>query len=232
MSSEAAAYLSGTLSDVTETGMLAPATPSRPGLTTESHATTTPNVSALQDQSDENLLFLVSNQNREALSILFRRHAPQVFRVARRILNDDAEAEDLLQEFFIFLFQRAGIFDVRKSSAKSWIIQMVYHRAVDRRRHLHSRQHYNSNELDEERKYADWGQISIDDLAGRQLLGKLREELSEEQRQTLELHFFEGYTFHEIAEKTGQGFGNVRHHYYRGLERLRSLVFPGKTRSK
>jgi RNA polymerase sigma-70 factor (ECF subfamily) len=60
------------------------------------------------------------------------------------------------------------------------------------------------------------------------LLNRLREQLSAEQRQTLELHFFEGYTFHEIAEKTGQTFGNVRNHYYRGLERLRSCVFPEK----
>jgi RNA polymerase sigma-70 factor (ECF subfamily) len=45
----------------------------------------------------------------------------------------------------------------------------------------------------------------------------------------LELHLFEGYTFREIAERTGQTFGNVRHHYYRSLERLRSYIFEGKT---
>jgi RNA polymerase sigma-70 factor (ECF subfamily) len=76
------------------------------------------------------------------------------------------------------------------------------------------------------------GQISTDDLAGKALLEKLRKELSAEQIQTLELHFFEGYSFHEIAERTGQTFGNVRNHYYRGLERLRSHIFPGKTSTK
>jgi RNA polymerase sigma-70 factor (ECF subfamily) len=72
------------------------------------------------------------------------------------------------------------------------------------------------------------GRISINELAGKALLDKLRNKLSSEQVQTLELHFFEGYSFHEIAEKTGQTFGNVRNHYYRGLERLRSHIFPGK----
>ena len=109
---------------------------------------------------------------------------------------------------------------------------MAYHRAIDRQRYLSFRQHYNFQELDEERQHTARGHISVDDVACRTLLNKVREELSEEQRQTLELHFFEGYTFHEIAERTGQGFGNVRHHYYRGLERLRSFVFPGKTRTK
>lgn len=183
-------------------------------------------------RSDEELLLQVGGGSKEALSILFQRHARQVFHVARHILRDDAEAEDLLQEFFLFLFQKAGIFDVRKSSAISWIIQMAYHRAIDRRRYLTFRQHYNSQELDEERQPNHSSHISIDNVAGRTLLNRLREELSEEQWQTLELHFFEGYTFHEIADRTGQAFGNVRHHYYRGLEKLRSFVFPGKTRPK
>jgi RNA polymerase sigma-70 factor (ECF subfamily) len=112
------------------------------------------------------------------------------------------------------------------------IIQMAYHRAIDRRRYLGFRQHYNGQELDEDRLKAHRGQISINELAGRALLEKLRNELSSEQIQTLELHFFEGYSFHEIAEKTGQTFWNVRNHYYRGIERLRSHIFPGKKSAK
>jgi RNA polymerase sigma-70 factor (ECF subfamily) len=51
-----------------------------------------------------------------------------------------------------------------------------------------------------------------------------------DQQQTLELHFFEGYSLREIAEKSGQSIGNVRHHYYRALERLRSNLFSKKQR--
>ena len=105
---------------------------------------------------------------------------------------------------------------------------MAYHRAIDRRRYLHCRQHYNAQELNEERLHATNGQVSINEIAGRELLHRLRAELSEGQRQTLELHFFEGYSFQEIAERTGQTIGNIRNHYYRGLERLRSHVFPEK----
>ena len=52
--------------------------------------------------------------------------------------------------------------------------------------------------------------------------------LTGDQRDTLTLHFFEGYTFDEIALKLGQSFGNIRNHYYRGLDKLRKQMFPGK----
>jgi RNA polymerase sigma-70 factor (ECF subfamily) len=186
----------------------------------------------IQQGSDEELLLQVGDGNKEALSLLFQRHARAVHNVARRILKDNSEAEDLLQELFLFIFQKAQIFDATKGSATSWIIQMAYHRAIDRRRYLGYRQHYNGQEFDECRLVANHGQISINELAGKALLSKLRSELSTDQLQTLELHFFEGYSFHEIAEKTGQTFGNVRNHYYRALERLRSHIFTGKTNLK
>ena len=185
-------------------------------------------VGAVANQpSDEDLLEQLGNGSIDALSVIFRRYARPVVNVGRRILKDDSEAEDLLQDFFIFLFQKAEIFDREKGSASSWIIQMAYHRAIDRRRYLVARQHYNTQELTEHQR--DGGrQISIDDIASRALLNRLRGELSSEQLQTLELHFFEGYTLKEIAENTCQTYGNVRHHYYRALERLRSHVFPRK----
>ena len=224
MTSEAVVYFPEALPDCTEIEL--PASGSLPAARSknESQAIDSP----LKEKSDEDLLFQLSNGNKEALSILFQRHARTVFNVARRILRDDSEAEDLLQELFLFIFQKAGLFDAAKGSAASWIIQMAYHRSIDRRRYLGFRQHYNTQELDEERRHTAHGQVSVNEVAGRQLLNRLRKELSAEQRQTLELHFFEGYSFHEIAEKTGQTFGNVRNHYYRGLERLRSHIFPGK----
>jgi RNA polymerase sigma-70 factor (ECF subfamily) len=231
MRSEAAAYFSDALADAINTHVPASASSLRETITGDPVATISNRDVALE-RSDEDLLLQISRGGREALSILFQRHARRIFNVARRILRDDAEAEDLLQDFFIFLFQKAGTFDRKKSSAISWIIQMAYHRTIDRRRYLAFRQHYNSQELDDDRQHANGGQISVNDVAARALLSKLRDELSEEQRQTLELHFFEGYTFHEIADRTGQAFGNVRHHYYRGLEKLRSFVFPGKTHQK
>jgi RNA polymerase sigma-70 factor (ECF subfamily) len=181
-----------------------------------------------RELSDDLLLNRIAQGDKEALPVLFRRHARVVFSVACRILRDESEAEDLLQELFLFLFQKAGLFDAKKSSGASWIIQMAYQRAIDRRRYLDVRHHYSVQELDEERSPASKGQVSIDQIAGKILLDRLRGEISTEQLQTLELHLFEGHSFREIAAGTGQTLGNIRNHYYRGLERLRSYVFPTK----
>ena len=178
--------------------------------------------------SDENLLREAGRESKEALALLFGRYRGVVLSVAGRILRDASEAEDLCQEVFLLLFQRAKLFDVSKGTASSWIIQIAYHRAINRRQYLAHRQHYNVQEFDEEQIGALRQPLFTDELTARNLLNRLREQLSEEQRGTLELHFFGGYSLREIAEKTNQPLGNVRHHYYRGLERLRSNVFPKK----
>lgn len=182
---------------------------------------------AIAISSEEELVRHVAAGSREAVSVLFRRHGPAVLNVARRVLRDEAEAADLRQEVFLYIFQRAHQYDPSKSSASSWIIQIAYHRAIDRRRHLNARQHYTNAAL-EEGEFGIAQQLSTDQLDGRAILERLRGQLSPEQRQTLELHFFEGYSLREIAERSGQSFGNVRHHYYRALERLRANLFAKK----
>ena len=179
-------------------------------------------------ESDDVLLAEIVDGSKEALGVLFRRYRSVVLNIARRILRDAPEAEDLCQEVFLLLFQKAKLFDSSKGTASSWIIQIAYHRAMNRRQYLAHRQHYNAQEFDEEQVGVGLQPLFIDELTARNLLNRLREQLSEEQRGTLELHFFEGYSLREIAEKTNQPLGNVRHHYYRGLERLRSNVFPKK----
>jgi RNA polymerase sigma-70 factor, ECF subfamily len=181
---------------------------------------------ALENLTDDQLLVQVGNGSRDALSILFQRHARRIFNVGHRILKDEAESEDLVQEIFIHLFRKAPQYDSDKGSAISWIIQMTYHRAFDRRKYLISRQHYKNVGFDEKLSNGQRGQVSITQIAARTLMHRLRYELSADQLSVLELYLFEGYSFDEIADKTGHTIGNVRNHYYRGLKRLHSYVFP------
>jgi len=205
--------------------------PIRPG---QSHVGT--NTESL---SDEFLLEQLGEGNHGALTLLFRRYARLVRTVAYRILRDAAEAEDLLQEVFLFIFRKWALFDASRGSARSWIVQVTYHRAIDRRRHLASRNFYASAELDEtflsmDGPIADsaFYERSIEGSLGTEMLSKIAEALSIDQRRTIQLYFFEGYTFEEIAEHTKQMVGNVRNHYYRGLEKIRKLVFAPELREK
>lgn len=178
--------------------------------------------------SDDLLIQKVCEGSKDALAVLFRKHTRAVRNVAYRILRDESEADDLVQEVFLFLFQKAAVFDPSKGSASSWIIQIAYHRAINRRQYLTVRQHYDVHEFEEQRLGAGEQRLFVDAVVAKTLLNRLREQVSVEQRQTLEFHLFDGYSFREIADKTGQTLGNVRNHYYRGLERLRVCVFPQK----
>lgn len=110
---------------------------------------------------------------------------------------------------------------------------MAYRRAISRRRYLHSRHFYTRVELDDnainvaEIRSRD-SDDPIDQILAELDLRKLFGTLSEDQKKTLRLHFIEGYTLDETAKILGQSKGNVRHHSFRGLERLRKLIFAGK----
>jgi RNA polymerase sigma-70 factor, ECF subfamily len=191
--------------------------------------------SAAQDPSDERLLAEIRNGSREALAILFRRYARLVRSVALRVLRDASEADDLLQDLFLLIHRLCRSFDSCKGSARFWILQMTYRRAISRRRYLTSRQFYARLDLDDAVDYIHDEAAEADDIEGLldAKLGngnvqKAFEELSENQRQTLQLFFVEGYTFDEIAEKLDQSRGNIKNHYFRGLERLRKRLFSSK----
>lgn len=189
--------------------------------------------------SEDMLLKRIGNGEREPLGILFGRYAPPIRRIGLRILKDAGEADDLVQTVFLQVFQKATLFDCSKGSAGSWIVQIAYHCAFDRRRYLISRHFYTNRELDESTlRSEDQSTIttaefqSIENILGKDLTAKFTRWLSLEQRETLQLHFVDGFTFKEIAEMTGRPLANVRGHYYRGLDRLRRYVSPEKTRIK
>ena len=193
----------------------------------------------IPETSDELLLEQVRQGAKDALGLLFRRHARAVRNVAYRILRDEAEADDLVQEVFLFIFRKAALYDAGKGRAATWIIHVAYHRAFDRRRHLNSRHFYSSQELDDtslrladKREVIPFHELSPEGILGKPMMARFNARLTPEQRETIRLYFFEGYALKEIAELTGRSLVNVRSHYYRGLERLRKYVLPEKLRSK
>lgn len=180
--------------------------------------------------TDEVLLTGIQAGDAESLSCLFQRYARLVRAVSLRILKSAVEAEDLVQDLFLFIQRKAGTFDSTKSSGRSWIVQMAYQRAIERRRYLATRQFYAQPALQSEVESVVSKPTTEDDYSpeavfGRNGLEKALAELSEDQRETLRLYFFEGYTLAEISEKVGQPVGNVRHHYYRALDKLRKWMF-------
>jgi RNA polymerase sigma-70 factor (ECF subfamily) len=189
--------------------------------------------------ADEVLMVQISEGSGEALALLFRRYTNLVRAVAYRVLRDKSEADDLVQDVFLLVHQDCRTFNSSKGSARAWILQVAYRRAISRRRYLTSRHFYTrldledaASQLADPRTDARQLEDSIDSRVKNGNLPKSFETLSENQRHTLRLFFMEGYTLDEIAVKLGQSRGNVKHHYFRGLERLRKEIFGGRLPSE
>ena len=181
--------------------------------------------------SDEALLAQVADCDLEALAALYRRYSKIIHGIARRILRDEADAEDLVQDFFLYLHRKGRVYDPAKGRASSWIIQTAYYQALQRRMRLTASPLYTVHET-EHRTGATFvassegeSDHSAEVVFGRSTWQEILRTLTEDQWETLRMHFFEGYTLAEIAEKRGQLVGNTRHHFYRGLEALRKQVF-------
>jgi RNA polymerase sigma-70 factor, ECF subfamily len=188
------------------------------------------------EASDELLLTRVTEGDERALGWLFERHSSMLRRIAARILGDSSEAEDLVQDLFLFIHRKAAIFDGTKSSARSWIVQMAYHRAISRRRYLATRQFYSHKQVECISEQVVGAATTENDYSAEAVFGRnglkaALATLSKDQLKTLRLCFFEGHTLAEISTKLGQPLGNVRHHYYRALDKLRKQIFASDARS-
>ena len=163
-----------------------------------------------------------------ALSILFDRHYRLVFSVALRILHDHGEAEDLMQEVFLEIYQKINQFDPSKGSAKTWILQYAYHRSLNRQRYLNLRSFYDGNgsvELEQwelPHNWSRWNGLTYHEWS--RVIEKGLETLSEKERQTLDLVYFQGFVLKEVAAQLSEPLPNVRNYYYRGLRKLRDFL--------
>jgi RNA polymerase sigma-70 factor, ECF subfamily len=187
--------------------------------------------------TDESLMELVQAADAGALDVLFGRHSRLVYSIAQRILCDPGEAEEVVQECFLQVFRKAFSYEPARGSAKAWIVQIAYTRARDRRLHLTRRGFYLRTDIDSESvEAATTDHEEMESTIGARLdLDRLKhafENLTEVQRTTLKLFYFEDLDLREISARLDEPLGNVRHHFYRGLERLRKSAIAAGFRSQ
>ena len=181
----------------------------------------------VSDLDDETVMCLVQRGDREALGVLFDRYSRLIQSVGTRILRDAVEAQDLVQDVFLYAHRSSHIFDPARGPLASWLIQIAYSRAFTRREYLSARAKADCSRIEE---LADLESVDIslerlaDTLSARDLVQKALLELTERQQQTLRMYFFEGYSLREISTKLDDSFTNTRHHYYRGIEKLKTIL--------
>jgi RNA polymerase sigma-70 factor, ECF subfamily len=189
----------------------------------------------IKGPSDEDAMARLQAQDSSALNCLFERYAHLVLSIALRILRDYGEAEEIVQEVFFYVYRKSVLFEPSRGSAKAWIVQIAFHRALDRKAHLARRGFYLGTDIDPlHDTLLDRADVERDIGAemNRLHLERAFEELPEIQRRTLDLFYFQGLELREISERLNEPLGNVRHHFYRGLEKLRKSAFVRKVWEK
>jgi RNA polymerase sigma-70 factor, ECF subfamily len=182
----------------------------------------------LERLSDEQLMACLKEGQSDALAVLFDRYQKLVLSIALKIVRDPGEAEDVTQTVFLDIYRAVAQFDPRKGNTKVWLVQYAYHRAINRRQHLQGREFYKNTELTEEdpetrpvEAHATFGLSSPETQA---LVRQSMATLSDKQRSVIEMACYQGLSMREIADRSGDSFVSVRHHYYRGLQILRSFI--------
>jgi RNA polymerase sigma-70 factor (ECF subfamily) len=174
---------------------------------------------------DEELVALTCAGNEAAFTVLFNRYSRLVLVTALRMLGDIGEAEDISQAVFLEIYRKADQFDPAKGTFKSWLLQYAYHRSINRKNYLTLRHLYKHEEADGNDADAIAGvHFSPPNQEATQLVNESLDLLNQQQRQVIYMVFFEGLSLKDVAQQTGTTFVNVRHHYYRGLQRLRECL--------
>jgi len=170
---------------------------------------------------------LVQQGDTDALGDLFDRYSSLIEKIAVRILRDVSEAQDLVQDVFLYVYRKSHIFDPARGPFGSWLVQIAYTRAFTRREQLKRRDLTDCARIDELADAATTD-ISIrpliEQLSAKDLVQQAFIHLTPLQQQTLQLYFCEGYSLREISSRLKQSLSNTRHHYYRGIEKLKEVL--------
>ncbi|GAA2805843.1 ECF RNA polymerase sigma factor SigK [Kribbella solani] len=164
-----------------------------------------------------------------AFSALYDRVAPAVFGLVRRVLRNPAQSEEVTQEVMLDVWRTATRFNPERGSAHSWILTIAHRRAVDRVRSEQASA--DRTELAGARAVdVDFDQVAdtvttrLDVEQVRRCLGKL----TELQRESVTLAYYNGYTYPEIAERLGAKLPTIKARMRDGLIRLRDCLDPAQ----
>jgi RNA polymerase sigma-70 factor, ECF subfamily len=177
--------------------------------------------------SDEELADQLQSGNADALAVLFKRHSPVLFGIARRILRSDSEAEDAVQQIFLDVFRSIHRFDPEKGNFKTWLLMFAYHRTFNSRRSQIANRYFDTDPLDESLAGSHSPNRECATTDNSILVTQVLKSLQPRQRRTIELVYYEGLTAEEISSKTGESVRVVRHNLYRGLDKLRKAFRAG-----
>jgi RNA polymerase sigma-70 factor, ECF subfamily len=180
----------------------------------------------MQQATDSALVERMKTGDESALSALYDRYSAMLFGLLMRILKEREAAEEVLQDIFLQLWRNAGQFDASRGSLPAWLMVIGRNRAISRLRGRRDREVPEENEGDYANTFVSTQNIE-DEAARAELARSLAVALATlpaEQRQAVELAYFEGMTQSEIASSTGTPLGTVKTRVRTAMQSLRHIL--------
>jgi RNA polymerase sigma-70 factor, ECF subfamily len=183
----------------------------------------------IRDLADEEVMPLVQAGDPRAFELLYDRHGGAAFSLAYRMVGRQALAEDVVQEAFLSIWRSRMRFDRTRGSVRTWVLGIVHNRGIDalRRSTVHDRRRETLNGVEERFEARERTDVEVARREeARNVRGAL-ETLPAEQRRTIELAYFGGFTHSQIAELLDEPIGTVKGRMRLGLEKMRREMVEG-----
>jgi RNA polymerase sigma-70 factor, ECF subfamily len=176
------------------------------------------------DAGDAELVAAVAGGDQDALAVIYEQHANNCYALSRRVLNDRSLAEEVVQELFVRLWREPERFDPTRGSLRSYLLSQVHGRSVDLLRAEVARRGREEREARRAPAANDSLEREVLDLTEAEAVRAALSELSEGERTAIELAYFGGHTYREVAVLLEQPEGTIKSRIRSGLFRLRGAL--------
>ena len=174
------------------------------------------------------LLARIAKRDRVAFEELYARYSNILYATAMKFLKEDADAQDVVQDVFIQIWDKAKLYDPGKGKPLTWALTLTRNRSIDRirsiQRRTRLRDDFEKETVADESTGVREALSGVDASEKVQILRDAVGRLSAEQRRVIELAFFRGLTQSEIAALLGQPLGTVKARARRGLLKLKEIL--------
>ena len=176
------------------------------------------------------LLARVAKRERAAFEQLYARYVNILYATAMKFLKEDADAQDVVQDVFIQIWDKAKLYDPAKGKPLTWALTLTRNRSIDRiraiQRRTRLRDDFEKETVVDESAGLREALSGVDASETSQILRDAVGRLSPEQRKVIELAFFGGLTQSEVADRLGEPLGTIKARARRGLMKLKEILGP------
>jgi RNA polymerase sigma-70 factor, ECF subfamily len=193
-------------------------------------ATSIPNPIVLDPSVEEDMLLIkrIAQKDAASFQLFYRKYGGLLFSTISHVLNDHHDAEDIMQEVLVQLWQKAHLYEPRKGKPLTWLTTMARNRAIDRIRSKQRRSRLNDDFESENKvvqpEFVDSGHELLEDKERNLVLHRAVSRLSPDQKQAIELTYFSGLTQAEVADRLKEPLGTIKARIRRGVNRLEGIV--------